>query len=293
MNDRTRILLIAVVVVVVVGAIAGIGIYNERVAPFRTVVLRVDDDRDVRMRYFVRRAAASGAPALQLLNILAREEIMLKVAPQPPYNIDPSDDDLDAFIRSVPQGAGEPLTDAEFDEWLRQQLNDTGFSDAEFRDLMKRNLTGDLLRRYLGERVETVAEQVLLQLIVAPDGQSAQSVAARLDAGESFEDLARELNPDGLKESGGEWDWFPREGLPPGMDRVAFDQLAVGEHSSPVPLALSGESQSFAIIRVADRVAAREITGPALEAVRARALDVWFAEEQAKHGMRPVDPTCA
>ena len=77
MNDRTRILAIAVVVVVVVGAIAGIGIYNERVAPFRTVVLRVDDDREVRMRYFVKRTAASRVPALQLLNVIAREEIML------------------------------------------------------------------------------------------------------------------------------------------------------------------------------------------------------------------------
>ena len=48
MNDRARILVI-ILVVAVVGGIAGIGIYRERVAPFRMVVLRVDDDVQVRM----------------------------------------------------------------------------------------------------------------------------------------------------------------------------------------------------------------------------------------------------
>ena len=283
MNDRTRILLIAAVVVVVVGAIAGIGIYTERVAPFRTVVVRVDDDVEVRLGYFVKRAATSGVPSLQLLNTIAREEVMLKAAGQPPYDIEIGDEDLDAYIRSVPQGDGERLTDAEFDEWWRQQLNESGFSAEELRDIMQRNLTANLMRDYLGERVETVAEQVLLQLILSPDAQSAQAAVVRLDAGESFTALAQELNPAELNTPRSEWGWFPREGLPSGFDRMAFDQLAVGEHSPVMPLPPeAGQAPTYAIIRVADRVAAREIDAAALAGMRARALDTWLAEEMGR-----------
>lgn len=285
MNDRTRILLIAAVVVVVVGAIAGIGIYNERVAPFRTVVVRVDDELKVRMGYFVKRAVASGVPSLQLLNTIAQEEVMLKAAGQSPYGIEVTDDDIDAYIRSLPQGDGEPLTDVEFDEWWRQQLNETGFSDAELRDIMNRNLTANLLREYLGDRVETVAEQVLLKLILSPNSESAQAVATRLDAGESFDVMALEFNPEELKNAGSVWGWFPREGLPRGFDRMAFDQLAVGEHSPPMPLPRAGQAPTYAIILVADRVAAREIDDAALIGVRERALDTWLADEMARHNV--------
>ena len=274
---------VLIAVIVAVGGIAGIGIYNERVAPFRTVVVRVDDDREVRMRYFVKRMAAARTQSMQLLNTLMREEIILKAAPQPPYNIRPSDDDVEAFARSVAQAGGEAVTDAEYQEWIRQQLNNYGFSEAEFLDLMRRNLTAQRLSEYLGERAETVAEQVLLQVILVPDARTAQSVAGRLDSGESFADLAREFNPAAPQESEGEWGWFPRAALPPGMDYLAFDQLAVGEYGGPVTLPQPGGGPVFAMVRVVDRAAAREVSGFALEAVKAQALDRWFAEERPLH----------
>ena len=274
---------VVIAVVLAVGAVAGFGIYSERVAPFRTVVVRVDDDREVRMRYFVKRMAASRTQSMQLLNTLVREEIILKAASQPPYNIRLSDDDVEAFARLLAQAGGEAITDAEYQEWFRQQLNNSGFSEAEFLGLMRRNLTAQRLSEYLGERVETVAEQVLLQVVLAPDAATAQSVAGRLDAGESFGKLALEFNPAALQDSEGEWGWFPRAALPPGLNSLAFDQLAVGEHAGPVPLPQPGGDPVFAMVRVADRAAAREVTGLALETVKLRALDRWFAEERPLH----------
>ena len=275
--------LVIIAVIVAVGGVAGFGIYSERVAPFRTVVVRVDDDREVRMRYFVKRMAASRTQSMQMLNTLMREEIILKTAPHPPYDIRLSDDDVEAFARSVAQAGGETMTDAEYQEWIRQQLNNSGFSEAEFLDLMRRNLTAQRLSEYLGERVERVAEQVLLQVILIPDARRAQTVAGRLNEGESFSDLAREFNPAALQDSEGEWGWFPRAGLPPGMDYLAFDQLAVGEHGGPVPLPQPGGEPVFAMVRVVDRVAAREVSDLALEAMKMRALDSWFAEERPLH----------
>lgn len=283
MKDRARILVI-VLAAVVVGGIAGIGIYTERVAPFRMVVLRVDDDVQVRMRYFLRRVAVARTRPMDMLNVITREELILKAAAQPRYNIQVTDQDVDTFLRTVARAGGDSITDAEYREWYRQQLNETGFSDTEFRGLMLRNLTAQRLAEYLSERVETVAEQVLLHLIVFEDARTAQVARARLDAGEVFADLARELNTDErLQRSGGEWGWFPRAGLPDSLATLAFDQLAVGGHGGPVPMAQTGGGTAFAIIRVADRVAAREVTGDALEAARASAVDRWFASEYAFH----------
>jgi hypothetical protein len=280
MSDRNRILVIVLVVVAVVGGIAGIGIYTDRVAPFRTVVLRVDDS-EVRMRYFLKRVSASGSQALPLLSALTREEILLKVLPEPPYRIDPSNEDVEAFGRRAAQGAGAAITDAEYGEWLRQQLNTSGFSEAEFLDIMRRNLMTVLLDDYLGARVETVAAQVLLQLIAVADAQVALT---RLEAGESFADVARELNTDPqLQRSGGEWGWFPRDGLPRGLATLAFDQLAIGEAGGPLALPPSERGQVFALIRVVDRVAAREITGAMLEVVKGQALENWYVSETQLH----------
>ena len=282
MSNRLGILLV-VIVMTVVGGIAGVGIYNERLAPYRTVVVRVDDDREVRMDYFVKRMAASGMQSRQLLNVLSREEIILKVAPNPPYNIKLSDDDVVAFVRSQATGGQDSITDAEYDEWFRQQLNNSEFTEVEFLDLARRNLTAQRLNEYLGLQIETVAEQVHLQVIVVPDLAAARLVADRLDNGELFSVLARELNRGELQESGGDWGWFPRTGLPAGLRHLVFEQLGKEQRSDPVPLPQPSGDSVFAIVRIADRAAAREVSGLALEAARAQALDQWYAKERPLH----------
>lgn len=276
-------LVIILVVVCVVAAVAGFGIYHERVAPYRTVVVRVDGDREVRMDYFLKRMAASGVPSIQLLNTLSREEIILKVAPDPPYNLRLSDEDVEAFARIQAAGGAGSITDAEYSEWVRQQLNNSQFSEAEFLDLMRRNLAAQRLSAFLGEQVETVAEQVRLQVIVVPTREAALSVSERLDAGAAFADLAGELNQGELQATGGDWGWFPRTGLPAGLRILAFEQLEVGERSEPVALPQPGSTPVFAIVRVAERVAAREVSGLALDAAKAQALDRWYAEERPRH----------
>ena len=74
-----------------------------------------------------------------------------------------------------------------------------------------------------------------------------------------------------------------RVGLPDALAALTFDQLAVGGHGGPVPMGQSAEGTAFAIVRVADRVAAREVTGDALEAAKALATDQWFAGEYRFH----------
>merc|ERR1711964_197870 len=113
---RTTIIL-SVVVVVIVAVVAGIAIYRDRVAPFNTVVLEVNDAR-IDMRYFLKRVFMSGEPAMNILSTLTREQTIKLAAADPTFNITVTEEE------------------AEFKEWYRQQLNETRLSDAEYRDLL-------------------------------------------------------------------------------------------------------------------------------------------------------------
>ena len=272
-----RLLLVIVGVFVVVGGIAGFAIYRDRIAPFRTTVLVVDDT-SIKMGYFLKRVHLADREPLEMLQVLIREQVIAQVAAQPPYNIQISEQDIDQMVRDAARGGAETITDREVQEWYRQERNASQLSDAEFRDLIRRNVRAQRMSEYLRERVPTVAEQVHLYLITQTSPEAAASVAAQVAAGADFFELAREANADErLRARGGDLGWRPREALSGALAGV-FD-LAVGEVSGVVPL---GE-QAFAVIMVAERAAAREVEGEALETVKANALNQWFQGEYQYH----------
>jgi parvulin-like peptidyl-prolyl isomerase len=278
-TGRTRTLIAAAIVVLAVGLTAGTAIYRDQVKPFRTIVLIVDDTA-VQMRYFLKRARLSGQEPLALLQTLTFEEIIRQVAPKPPYNIKVSDQDVDRALRETARGESATIQESEFAEWYRQQLNESRLSDSQFRDLTRRRLLRLGLNGYLAERVPTVAEQVHLYAITQGAIDEAAAVKARLDAGEDFFLLARELNRDEtLRAKGGDLGWHVRGALAPNLARIAFDDLAVGEASEPLGLG----DRNFAILTVVERAAAREIQPEALEVIKAKALDEWLAREFDRH----------
>lgn len=275
-----RFVLIIAAVVVVVGGIAGFAIYRERAAPFETTVLVVDD-AEIRMRYFLKRVRMARREPLDMLQALTRELVIAQVAPQPPYSIRVSEQDVDQFVEELARGGGESITGAEVREWYRQQLNDNQLADAEFRELLRRDILAARLAEYLGEREPTVAEQVHLYLIAVASYEEAAAVAEQLAEGADFFALAREVNANPLlKERGGDLGWTPREALSPALATV-FD-LPDGEPSRPLAL---GGGEQFGIALVRERAAAREISGEAMQAVKATALGRWYNAEHQHHNV--------
>jgi hypothetical protein len=269
----------AVVVVVIVALIAGIAIYRNQVAPFRARVLAVDGT-SVDMRYFLRRIVMSGASPSEMLQTLVNELIVLEAAPRPPYSIKVTESDVEQFLRRMAQGDNPGISDAELREWLRQQVNTTGLTESEYRGMARETLLTLRLADYLGRSVPTVAEQVHLSMIPAHDADAALAAKKRLDAGESFANLAREMSTGAdPAQPGGELGWFPRLALPSSIERVVFDELAVGKISEPVPVG----DQGFAIFKVSERVAARKVDEGLLQKMQARALDDWDLAESGKH----------
>lgn len=86
----------------------------------------------------------------------------------------------------------------------------------------------------------------------------ANLVMARLEAGEKFEDLAREYSQDSRRAKGGDWGWQKRSDLKPEFSEPLF-ALAKGEASDPIILPegcfiLFAEDRKYAGIQPIDEV---------------------------------------
>lgn len=269
---RTTII-VSVAVVVVVAVVAGIAIYRDRVAPFNTVVIEVNDTR-IEMRYFLKRVAMSGEPAMQMLNTLTQEQMIKLAAENPPFNISVTEEDLDRFARDIAAGVDGSISEEEFKEWYRQQLNKTRLFDAEYRDLLRTGYLSMKMGEYLAQFVPTQAEQVFVNMIFVENYAIGTKVKEKYEAGEDFAALALEHSVDpALGEAGGKIGWVPQGVLDPMLDRVAFD-LDVGGISNPIPL----DQQRVVVMMISERAAAREIDEPSLAVLKSKVLDDWYGE---------------
>jgi peptidyl-prolyl cis-trans isomerase C len=78
-----------------------------------------------------------------------------------------------------------------------------------------------------------VAERVRARHILVATEKEAKDVIARLEKGEKFEDLAKNLSRDGSKEYGGDLGYFSAEEMVPEFSKAAF-ALKVGGLSKPI-----------------------------------------------------------
>ncbi len=278
---------IASVVIVLIAIIVGVSLYLAG-APFRHTIITVDDT-SISMDYFLKRARLTGSDPMSMLGELTDELVIKLEAPRFVGEVTPKD--IDQGLRIIASGGSGNITESEFKEWYRQQLNETGLSDSEFKEYVATSLLAARLHEYLAERVPTVAEQVHLHVIVLETSGDAEKTRERWKAGEDFADLAREVSLDEqLKETGGDMGWFPRGVLPGGIEDAAFS-LNIGEVSEPVsyidPLEVQADpsqaQEFYYLLMVSEKAAARQLDENPLQALKSRALDTWLAEERQLH----------
>ena len=276
-------ILVAVVVVLVIGCIAGYAIYRQEIAPFETVVLRIDE-KEIKMRYFLKRLRmGEGNPSfggpISLLSMIAQEEIIKEKAPRTPYNLSVTPEEIEGFLKTLARRGSESITEEEYQEWYRQQLNQTQLSKSEFEELTRTQVLRQKLSDYLAVRAPTVAEQIHLHMIVQKSPEASQKVQQRLQAGEDFYQLAQELNPsEETRENQGDLGWHTKNGLQPRLAQLAF-QLEVGDHSQPIPLS----KDAFVIVKVVEKAAARELSKEQQERQKFGLVEQWAANEFQFH----------
>lgn len=269
----TRYIIVAAFLAII-GIIVGVNHYIST-APFRTVIIRVDDT-SIKMDYFLKRLRITPIEPTEMLSVLSREKLIELVAPQ--YVGELTNEDFEQEIRKIAIGGSRDITEIEFNEWYRQQLNETGFTDAEFRDYLATSILAARMYDYLAERVPTVAEQIHVHIIVVKTYDEAIKVRTRWEEGEDFADLAREVSLDEQsKENGGDLGWIA-QGVNDLVDYAAWN-LNIGEVTQPV----SEVGNYFYLFTVSEREAVRTLDENNRQILQSKVLDKWLNSESPLH----------
>ncbi len=286
-SRRTAFVIVAIVAVLIL-VIFGIAYYPTYIAPLRQTVITVDDV-SIRMDYFLKRIRASGSDAMSMLSNITKEEVLKMAAPQ--FGIVLTDEAIDQELRRMAGGESGTITESEFKEWYRQRLDETKLSDSEYRGIVATGMIGNIIHQYLAEMMPTVAEQIHVHTMLLETEKEAEQVKARLEAGEDFAAIARELSLDSnSRENGGDLGWVPQGVLTPQIEYNAWD-LEPGTISDPIPYYDTSNPETveligYYIIWVSEKAEAREVAEEYIPTLQNKLLDEWLAEETQKHEVR-------
>lgn len=280
--------IIASAVIAIILIIVGVGWYQTYGARYGRTVITVDDIT-IRMDYFLKRCEVSGIDPMYMLTNLAKEEIFKLEAPN--YGIKVTQEDIDRYLREIAGGQSGNITDSEFKEWYRQQLNETGLSNSEYRDITAAGIMASHLYEYVAARMSTIVEQVHLNVIWLDTSEDAEKVRARWQAGGDFADLARELSLDAVsRENGGDLGWVPRGIAYNGIyDDVIFS-LATDNISEPLAYydtSLSDYTspayETYYLFMVSEKADTRQVDEKYLSTLANNAFNAWISELMKQH----------
>jgi len=292
--------------------------------PLKAPIIRVNN-QTVSVEYLLNLCLMnSSAPTdtMSMIQSIIDDLVVEQVASQPPYNIHITEAQIDQGLRDEANSyyygtdtidttttttaapsdttaatatmtttttTTQSVTNAEFDEWYRQQLNKSQLSAAQFRDLEKVTLIEDQLNAYLQARMPTTADQVHLYDIVCPDLTTAQDVQTRINNGEDFQTIAKEQSQDSdTAAKGVDIGWMPLDALDTNLSTTA-QNLPIGQVSAPVQTstdAQAAESSSdgsdtepYYLLMVTAKAAGREIDAQYVSYLQQNLLQNWISTE--------------
>ena len=233
------------------------------------------------------------------------------MAAKPPYNIKITEADIDKELRKEANGTTSTtttttpispttttttttgMTDAEYHEWYLQRLNMSQLPEAQFRDLVRVSVISQQLNQYLIDRMPKTTEQVHLWDIILPDSTTALDVKNRIEAGEDFSTIAKELSLDSdTQEKGGDMGWIPLKALDSTLENVA-SKLEIGEISYPVQTTAaqqqaqsSQQDQSCYLLMITEKDDTRVIDAQYIPYLQGRLMQDWLNNEMTQQKVK-------
>jgi parvulin-like peptidyl-prolyl isomerase len=266
------------------------GYYVVFVRPHQETALVVNEARYswgtylTRTRMVIAQAQATGAFQLETLNSLIfdmlaeieRQEIIAQFAGQ--EGITASEEEIDFKVKSQILGAtvaqDESVPESEYQERYRRRLALLGISESTFRDVAEAEVLRAKLEVSLKANLPATLLQRYLQVIQLSDIELARTAVARIDSGEDFGAVAREMSRDTqTKESGGDLGW-----VPPGV-REAFDAVMFELEPGAVSQPLYGQSGVF-VIKAVGEPEVREVEDRHVSRLESQALNAWLLDRR-------------
>lgn len=179
-----------------------------------------------------------------------------------------SDDELN---KSVDQLVKDMGGQAEFDKGLAAR----GLTKDQFLKVQRNQLLGNKVRDAVTKDVPQTAEQVHARHILVQTVDEAVKAAKRVDGGEDFAKVAREVSKDiTTAKSGGDLGWFPRGLMAPEFEQVAFS-LPLKQTSSPVQTQFG-----WHVIQVMEKDPARKLTDTDWQRLRQDRFENWLDQQR-------------
>jgi foldase protein PrsA len=164
----------------------------------------------------------------------------------------------------------------------KQYLVTLGVSDVEYRQIaLLPGLQREKLQVVLSETMATSAEQIRVSHIVTDTEDVARIILARVQAGEDFATLARELSGDtATTDIGGDLGWYPRETLS-GEFGPDVEAAAWALQKGQVVTAPLQSYTGYEILMVTDREANRPLDSDKLTQLQSSVLNNWLTAQMS------------
>jgi parvulin-like peptidyl-prolyl isomerase len=145
------------------------------------------------------------------------------------------------------------------------------------RLVVKPTLARQRIQQILTDEVPVRAEQVHAAHILVATQDAANEVVSRLNSGEDFATIAREVSTDtSTAGTGGDLGWFPRGVMVDPFEQAAFS-LEPGQTSEPVQ-----SSFGWHIIRVIEKEQDRPVALATLRQLQGSVLQDWLIEQRGE-----------
>ncbi|MGQ9554461.1 MAG: peptidylprolyl isomerase [Anaerolineae bacterium] len=215
-------------------------------------------------------ATALSATVEPLGTVLALDEtpIVLGVTPIATATVGPT---------PTPMPTPTPLTREAYEELRRNYLayirQRTGMSEGAFLRTMEVRVLERKLQEALAAEVPTTAPQVHVRDISVATQEEADKVRQRLQAGEDFAALAKELSQSASKDQGGDVGWLSEWST--ALTQPVLEQvLQMNQGERDVVASYDG----FHIVEVLEKEVARPLDEATLAQRRNRALQTWLEQ---------------
>jgi parvulin-like peptidyl-prolyl isomerase len=208
-----------------VAGLIGYPYYNLYVRPWRQVVLEIVDTKfDLgycfkRIRFFLKgKHGISFDDSMRVILDIQDRELIRQEAER--RNISVTDHEVNKAVRR--RVLATTYGNGEFEDIYRTMLRELGYSEADFRAIVRSDIFRDKLLEHITQQLPTTDEQIHVYVIVTKTAQEAENIRGILKGGADFNVIAGEKSIDlvtAAKE--GELGWFPR-GI---HDLVAVSQV--------------------------------------------------------------------
>ncbi len=312
--NKTRRLIITISsIFVAIALIAGAAYYLIVLAPMQHVLITVGND-NIDTGYFLQRVVAnpSGSGITSTIQLVISELLIKQQAAA--EGIAPvTSQDIDSYLRTQAETSlaasaaadnttttttdGTPSTDttttdtttpaatttptaisdSAYNNWIRQQLADTGLSMKEYRQVALYNIQRQRLISILSALIPSSVDQYHVYAMYFNSNSAAAAAKAKVNSLSDFETVA---NTNAGQTNGGDLGWMPLAVLPVQLEAVA-NNLAVGTCSDPITYqsgtSLDGSlSTTYWLLWLSDGPDSMAVTPSQLTSLQNNSVDNWL-----------------